>query len=450
LINLAGLSDPRLILPYFRCEGSNALPKAPLTELLIKQLDFAKYLARHYAHLTPDQRSKMKQFDIFDTKIPRLFLRVSSGGTLAWRVIYYLKGDKGRAGTLGLGRYPFVTLAEAREAATPFMTRGGAEKELKKLAEAAKEEQRQHGDTFETVWTNYLNRKVIKSGMRSRPQLERMIKLHVLPKWKDRRFAEIKNSDVTRLLDHIEDKSGGKVADAVFVVVKRIMRWEASRKDPDEYVYPLPIVSPQARGSSSPRQRSLSDSEIKVLWKVTATMGRYGAIVRLALLTAQRRDKLATMMWKDIREGVWHIATDENEKFNAGKIKLPEIALEIIEAQPRSSRYVFPAGRGGGEFTAFAICFKELKARMRVELPDMPDFVLHDLRRTARSLMSRLGINREVAERCLGHRVGNAIENTYNVYEFETEMAAAFNSLANLIASINDPAAPSNVVPLRA
>jgi integrase len=151
------------------------------------------------------------------------------------------------------------------------------------------------------------------------------------------------------------------------------------------------------------RKRKLSDDEIRTLWSVTATMPKYGALVRIILLTAQRRTKIATMKRADIKGDTWTIATEDREKNNAGIIKLPKLALDIINAQPKlnSTDYVFPAGRGLGPFNAFATCFTELKEQMRETLPDMPNFVLHDLRRSARSLMSRAGVRPDIAERCL-------------------------------------------------
>ena len=119
------------------------------------------------------------------------------------------------------------------------------------------------------------------------------------------------------------------------------------------------------------------------LWNVQADT--FAAFVKVLLLTAQRRDKVATMKWDDISDDTWTIVSAEREK---GNVRLPPMALDIINAQPRvaGNPYVF-AGRGSGPLNAYSQRKEELDAKLR----NMPPWVLHDLRRTARSLLSRAG-----------------------------------------------------------
>jgi integrase len=397
------------------------MPRLHMTDITIRKLK-----------PTPD-----KQVDYFDdpahSGVSGLFLRVSSGGTKAWRVVYYPKGQKGRARTHGLKRYPIYGLAMARKVAAKF---------LANPEEALREELQ---DTFQAVWQSYLEGKIIGKGLRSRKQVERMIKHHVLPDWKHRRFTDIRRDSVAILLDKIEKRSSAKQADAVLVVVRKIMNFFETRNE----TYTSPIIRGMNRATKSSRKRILTDEEIRTLWSVTSTMPKYGALVRVVLLTAQRRDKLATMRWSDLKGDIWTIATVSREKKNAGCIKLPTIALDVIKGQPRLNDYVFPAGRGVGPFNAWASNFKKLKELMRVPLPEMPDFVLHDLRRTARSLMSRAGVRPDIAERCLGHLVGTTIEQIYDRHDYDIETAQAFESLASLVTSILNPSAAPNVIPLR-
>ena len=80
------------------------------------------------------------------------------------------------------------------------------------------------------------------------------------------------------------------------------------------------------------RDRILNDDEIRAVWKAAEANGTFGAFVRLALLTGQRKDKVATMRWEDLDDAVWHIPSEEREKGNAGDLELPQIAIEIINA----------------------------------------------------------------------------------------------------------------------
>ena len=152
---------------------------------------------------------------------------------------------------------------------------------------------------------------------------------------------------------------------------------------------------------SSGRRRTRLSSE---------TAGPFGAIVKLLLLTGQRREKVASMMWSDIKDGVWTIATEKREKGNAGVLRLPPVAVEIIAAQDEvvGNPYLFPGDeRGRRHKTADRSrppCFNgwsKSKIKLDARLPaDMPSWTLHDLRRTARSLMSRAGVPATMPSAC--------------------------------------------------
>jgi integrase len=142
------------------------------------------------------------------------------------------------------------------------------------------------------------------------------------------------------------------------------------------------------------------------------------------------------MRWKDISpDGIWTIPAEPREKSNAGELKLLPAALKIVEAQPKigSNHYVFPGrrdGRMGG--------ISDSKRKFEAKLPAMPQWQLHDLRRTARSLLSRCGVPREHAERILGHVVGG-VEGTYDRHAYADEKADALRALAALIGGIVNP-----------
>jgi len=192
------------------------------------------------------------------------------------------------------------------------------------------------------------------------------------------------------------------------------------------------------------RKRTLDDNEIRAVWKAAEDDGTFGAYLRLCLLTGQRREKVATMRWEDISPaGEWCIPSEAREKGTAGCLVLPDAALAIIKAQPRfaSNPYVF-AGRGSG----YAQGVSKRKARFDAKLPDMPRWTIHDLRRTARSLMSRAGVMPHIAERVVGHAI-NGVEATYDRHSYKAEKQHALAALAGLIETIVNPT--DNVVALR-
>ena len=298
------------------------------------------------------------------------------------------------------------------------------------------------GETFGTVAENWLKRHVKKKKLRSEPEIARMLNAYILPRWKDRPFLEIRRSDVAALLDYAEDKHGGRTADYILAIVRSIMNFHATRHD----TYAPPIVKGMRRTEPKQREREriLDDDEIRAVWRAAESSGTYGALIRLLLLTAQRREKVVSMHWDDVSvDGEWTIPTDEREKGNAGTLVLPPLAIGVILAMPRlgNNPYVF-AGRGDGPINGFS----KSKQRFDAELPKMPGWTLHDLRRTARSLMSRAGVRPEIAEKVLGH-VAGGVQAVYDRHSYRDEKADALARLATLLDGIVHP--HDKVTPMR-
>ena len=179
------------------------------------------------------------------------------------------------------------------------------------------------------------------------------------------------------------------------------------------------------------------------VWNAAADAGAFGAIIKLLLLTAQRREKILTLRWSDINAGgVWTIRKEPREKGNAGALKLSDDALSIIRALSRfaGNEFVFAGGRGSGPLN-----FSRLKADFD-RASGVRDWRLHDLRRTAKTLMGRAGVRPDISERVLGHAI-KGVEGTYDHYDYDKEKATALAKLSALVERI--VAGPSdNVVPL--
>jgi integrase len=236
--------------------------------------------------------------------------------------------------------------------------------------------------------------------------------------------------------DAVEDRAGSAAAQRALATLRAAFHWHAARDDE----FRNPIVKTLLRVSLKARDRILDDDELRAVWAAAENGGAYGALIRLGLLTGQRREKLLTMKWDDIgSDGVWTIATEPREKGNPGELKLPELALTVIRAQPRVGGNLYVLGQ--------LRSLSKLKREFDARLPAMPPWVVHDLRRTARSLMSRAKVPRDDAERTLGHAVGSPIARVYDRHEYADAKAAALAQLANLIARIVRPPV-DNVVAL--
>src|SRR5262249_18631562 len=162
-----------------------------------------------------------------------------------------------------------------------------------------------------------------------------------------------------------------------------------------------------------------SDDEIREVWRVAEANGTFGAFLRVALLTAQRREKVASIKWTDIKDGEWIIPSKAREKGTPPSLMLPKALLDIISRQPRieSNEYVF-AGIGDSYISGMT----KRKSLFDRKLNGVEPFTIHDLRRTAKSLMSRVGVLPHVSERVLGHVI-NGVEGIYDRHAYRDEKA---------------------------
>ena len=258
--------------------------------------------------------------------------------------------------------------------------------------------------------------------------------------FRGREFSSIKRNELARLADKTAEKHGRRAAEYLLITFSAMARWYMRRNE--DYRSPMaPGMAREFHGQS--RSRILSDDELRVVWKEAEHRGdRFGALVRLLLLTGQRREKVVSMRWSDIEGATWTIRTEERERGNAGGLVLPQVAVDIINAQPRvdGNRHVF-AARAGSHLNGFSVYKAELDAASGVA-----DWRLHDLRRTARPLMSRAGVRPDIAERVLGH-VQPGVAGVYDRHQYTEEKAHALEALARMIETIVNPPA-GNVVPL--
>jgi len=303
------------------------------------------------------------------------------------------------------------------------------------------------GETLGSVLDAWLKRHVEKNGLRSRDKIIDLLDRHVSTDFRAREFITIRRSDIVALLDEIEDDHGAPQADLVLGIIRRAMFWYAARHDS----YTPPLIRGMQRGKQRPRERILNDDEIRAVWKVAGESGVYGALIRLLLLTGQRLSAVLKMKWTDIspmkwpsnEPPTWTVRCELREKGNVGAVELPQAVLTVLDKLPRfaDNPYVL-AGRGNSHIAYSG----NPKRAFDAKLPKgTPRWTLHDLRRTARSLMSRAGVPSEHAERVLGHAVGG-IEGVYDRYSYASEKAAALEKLATLIDAILNPRA--NVMPM--
>jgi integrase len=374
-------------------------------------------------------KPRPKGYTVPDPELPGHYLRVRPTGAKSFVAV--ARAPHGKQLWHTIGSASLYTIGEAR---------GMARDAIKAIRAGA---DRSPSEAFEAVAAQWLKRHVDAKGLRTRDAITRCLDNHLLPAWSGREFIGLRRADVAKLLDHVQDSAGPQAADFALAVMRNIANWYATRHDD----YASPVVRGMRRTDAKKRARAriLDDDELRAVWKQAEANGTFGNIIKLALLTAQRREKIASMKWPDVTvDGVWTITAEAREKGNAGELALPEAAIEIIKAQPRFGSNVFVfAGRGDGHFNGFSKAKRALDAKVKIA-----PWVVHDLRRTARSLMARAGVRPDVAERVMGHAI-RGVEGIYDRHQYRDAKADAVRRLSGLIETIINPPV-GNVVPLKA
>lgn len=373
--------------------------------------------------LTQNQIAKLprkaKRYTLSDPVQPGLILRIPPNGPIGYSAVAWRGGKQSWQ---AVGTTATISLDEARALARDLCRKiqTGLPRTTTPLQSVA---------AIADLWFKL---RVEGESYRTAPECKRIIERYLKPHIGDRIFTDVRRSEVASLLDLLAEKHGKAQADQALKVLSAIGHWYESRDDE----YRSPLIRGMRRSPATPRERILGDDELRVVWQLANASGPYGAFLKLALLTAQRRAKLTDLRWDQVDgHGVWHIPRSPREKQTAGDLKLPPLALEVLYSQPHlvGDNRVFrrPNNRAIDHFRDAA---------------GLPHWTVHDLRRTARSLMSRAGVQTEVAELTLGHSI-QGIRKVYDRHSFFEEKGQALARLSTLIERIVDPPV-SNVIAL--
>lgn len=293
-------------------------------------------------------------------------------------------------------------------------------------------------NTLKAVTEEYFKREGDK--LRSADKRQRAFERLVFPVTGNRQIHDIKRRDIVRLLDGIEDNSGAPQAQQVLAFLSRLFNWFASRDD----TFHSPIVRGMARVSSRERarQRILTDDELRAVWTAAEARGdAFGHLVLFLLLTATRLSEAARMIRSEVTGETWVIPAARYKTKVDHVIPLSTRALDVIKALPALGRELVFTNDGKRPMGGFSKFKHQLD-----EACGVTGWTIHDLRRTARSLMSRAGVDTDIAERCLGHTI-SGVRGVYDRYAYFDEKQRAFEALKGQIVRILDP--QSNIVPLK-
>jgi integrase len=399
------------------------------------------------------------RIEYFDAAFPGLALRITDNGSKSWCIFYRFKG---RLRRFTIGSYPAIKPAQARREAAAALerVRGGVDPADEKRAR--REMRTPETDTFGAVARDYLDRHHRKNSRESTfLEAKRDIERNVLPKWHSRPIASISRRDVLDLIEGIIGRGAEVQANRTLARLRALFNW-AIEKD---RVAVSPIARMKLPTHEQARDRVLSDDELRWLWQGCEEIGwPFGPLVKLLVLTAQRRDEVAGMTWGevDFERRVWTIPRHRAKNNRAHEVQLSYVAIEVLRSLPRVDDGLIFTTTGQTAVSGFSKFKRRLdSAMLKVKRAEpgsckdrkddaIPGWTLHDLRRTATTGMAKMNFAPHVADKVLNHVSGTirGVAAVYNRFAYLDERRAALDAWARRIGNIVEHA-DTNVVELR-
>jgi integrase len=391
-------------------------------------------------------QGKREHFE-WDDDLPGLAVRLrQSGGnrtSATWVVQSRLNGKTCRG---SLGDVRKIELEDARKAARKWFAQVGLGVDPAAQRKAARAEAAATRLTLEVVAGRYLDAK--RDTMR--PNTYKAAEQYFRAHWKplaNKNLDIITRADVAARLQELIKEHGRTSAARARDYLRAMYAW-AMREGLCE-ANPIIATNDPAAGIQ-PRDRVLSDDEVRAIWKACRD-DDFGRIIRLLLLSGCRREEIAALKWNEINldTGAMTIDGSRTKNHKTLALTLPALAIDILRSAPRRAGrdHVFGAGGRGG-FSAFSYSTIALNGRIiEAEGKSLAPWTLHDLRRTFRTGLGKLGVAPHIAELCINH-VKGGVEAIYDRHRYQNEMKAALALWADHVQSIVE-GRERKVVPLR-
>ena len=379
-----------------------------------------RFTDRSIAALKP----KAARYEIWEVGRTGFGVRVAPSGRRSWVYMYRFAGKPRR---MTLRTYPEVSLADARVefAKAKRMLAKGVDPGFEAVATRRAE---RRAETVADLIDEYLE-KHARPKKRSAAEDERCLMKDVHPRWGGRKAKHINRRDVIVLLDRVVDRGSPIMANRLLAVVRRMFTFAVDR----DIIEINPCLGVRAPGKETRRDRILSEAEIKAFW-VGLDEGGMSDQVRLALrfqlITAQRRGEVIEAGWSefDLPYKLWTIAAERSKNGIAHTVPLSPLAMELLEAihsVSGKSGWLFPSPKGGDQ----PIIRTSVNHALRVneDIDGLRGFTPHDLRRSAASHMTALGIPRLVVGKVLNH-ADRGVTAVYDRHSYDAEKRHALET----------------------
>jgi len=341
-----------------------------------------------------------KQFTVWDASLKGFGLRVSQAGSKSWVV---MTGRDRRLTTLS--RYPTVSLKQARTDAKRL------------LIDPPKGSQ-----TFGEMLTLFLSASALKNKESTTEGYKWLLKRHFSPTLDKKPLGGIQASEISDIIRAL--KSTPTTAVHALVAFKVFFNWAVR----EGHAVATPVATMQLPATISSRERILSDTELKAVWKAAEAIAYpFGTIVLLLIITGQRRGEIAALQKEWITEDAVTLPKQITKNGREHTLPLGTLASSLLQPiLEQSQALLFPArGQSSKPFNGWS------KSKAKLDrISGVKDYTLHDLRRTFSSGLAALGTPLHVTERLLNHVSGavSGVAAIYNRYTYMAEMRQAMHA----------------------
>jgi integrase len=434
-----------------------------------------RFTTTHLQSLRPGP----KQRDITDPGTRGLVLRIEPNGTKSWLFRYKWAGEAVR---LALGFFPTTPLHEARrialerhdllrrridprKAARPKrgpVSAGAHRRSIvpstSAIAQAAAADTIADRKALEEVLDaevialdphsfEFLAREFYRLYIipnRAKPSyIRRILVVDVLPVWRGRDARTIRAREIVEFLDTIVDRGSRVMANRIAAILGQLFMFGIQR----DIVTDSPVkLLFRPGGKERPRTRRFSEEELQAFIQGIhkACRSRLKAhVLMFLLLTLQRRGEVGLAEWREFNftQRTWHIPDEHSRKYRGHVLPLCDWALEELEIIRRithNRRFLLPStGHSNQPADPKLITRSVAKSLKRFAKLGIAPFTPHDLRRTGRTMLSRLGIPRDIKERVINHSM-STVEGTYDLWEYVDEKRAALEKWERYLKELRD------------
>lgn len=352
------------------------------------------------------------------------------------RTYFVMARVNGKPVRLTVGLFGAVSLESARQTARELKEECRKGNDPREAAKAKKQERDDaRAMTFGAVCEEWLHRDQEGKGRRSAYLVRQAMTNDFLkyPAWHDRPIATVTRADLLRKIDEIVDRGAPTHARRVFAFVHRMLAWSVGRGIIAENV----LAGAEKPGNEVSRDRVLNDAELVAFWNAAGGLGYpFSPIMRALLLTGARRSEVAEIQWNelDLESHTWTLPRERAKNNVAHTIPLSSLALEVLKEGKRfsKSQYLF-SGTGETPASGFSAAKSRIdRAMAEIIGAEIPNWRVHDLRRTFASNMQRIGTEPAVIEKLINHKSGaiKGVAAVYQRHDYAAEKTQAMTAFA--------------------